>query len=204
VADPSLHTQQIRNCVERYQSGDAAAADELFRAAGARMELLTRQMLRGFPNVRAWTETADVLQSSVLRLLNTLRKIQPISTRHFYNLVGLHIRRELLDLARSFASRNEISMRTGDGADSRQADGLLLADRFNDAPDELETWCRFHSSIEQLPDEEREVLSLCYYQGWTQIQVAEVLHVSERTVRTRWQSACLKLNKLMKGQLPPL
>lgn len=168
------------------------------------MELLTRQMLRGFPNVRAWTETADVLQSSVLRLLNTLRKIQPTSTRHFFNLVALHIRRELIDLARSFAARKETLWKARNAADSGTADGQFLADRFNDAPDELETWCRFHSSIEQLPDEEREVLSLCYYQGWTQIQVAEVLRVSERTVRTRWQSACLKLNKLMKGQLPPL
>ena len=83
-----LDTLLLRDYVDRYRAGDAGAADQLFRAVGARLECLAHRMVRGFPKVRALTETADVLQSSLLRLLNTLRELQPTSTRHFFNLVA--------------------------------------------------------------------------------------------------------------------
>ena len=40
-------------------------------------------------------------------------------------------------------------------------------------------------------------------QGWTQVQIAELFQVDERTIRRRWQSACLRLHQLVKGELPP-
>jgi RNA polymerase sigma-70 factor (ECF subfamily) len=44
-----------------------------------------------------------------------------------------------------------------------------------------------------LPDEEREVVNLLWYDELTQEEVATVLNVSLRTVKRRWQSARLKL-----------
>jgi RNA polymerase sigma factor (sigma-70 family) len=54
----------------------------------------------------------------------------------------------------------------------------------------------------QLPVEEREVVSLTYYHGWTQAEVATLLQVTVRTVQRRWQSACLHLNRLVGENLP--
>jgi DNA-directed RNA polymerase specialized sigma24 family protein len=48
------------------------------------------------------------------------------------------------------------------------------------------------------------VFSLSFYHAWTQQQIAELLGVTERTVRRRWQAACLELNRLVGGQLPGL
>jgi hypothetical protein len=36
----------------------------------------------------------------------------------------------------------------------------------------------------------------------SQGQIAELFQMDERTVRRRWQSACLKLNRQVGGQLP--
>src|SRR5438034_560206 len=102
MSDVPLDTLHMNHCVGRWQAGDAAAADELVRAVAQRLEHVTRKMLRGFPTVRGWAETGNVLQGSLLRLLHTLRHLQPESTRHFFNLAAVHIRRELLDLARRY------------------------------------------------------------------------------------------------------
>jgi RNA polymerase sigma-70 factor (ECF subfamily) len=196
MPDGSLDTVEMHQFVQRWQSGDAGAADALFRIIGQRLEHLARRMLRGYPNVRQWADTADVLQGTVYRLLNTLRRLQPPSTRDFFNLAAAHVRRELLDLARRHA-RRELPPGTGDSAVSA---GPVDPSWEND--DELELWSRFHEAVEELPPEEREVFSLSFYHAWTQQQIADLLGVNERTVRRRWQSACLDLNRKLGGQLP--
>jgi DNA-directed RNA polymerase specialized sigma24 family protein len=56
--------------------------------------------------------------------------------------------------------------------------------------------------VAQLPEEECEVLSLAFYHGWKQAQIADLLGVDVRTVRRRWQGACLRLNRLVGEDLP--
>src|SRR5437762_2346301 len=102
----SFETFHLNAYVVRWQQGDNQAADALCRAVGDRLEHLARRMLRTFPNVRQWADTLDVYQSAVWRLLNTLRRVNPPSTRDFFNLAANHIRCELIDLARR-AKRRE-------------------------------------------------------------------------------------------------
>lgn len=49
-----------------------------------------------------------------------------------------------------------------------------------------------------LPTDEREVVGLIFYHGWSQEEVAELFQVTERTVRRWWQSARLKLHERLK------
>ena len=203
MPDNSLDTVQLQRCVERWQQGERSAVDELLRTIGNQLESLARRMLRGFPRVRSWAETGDVLQGSLLRLLNTLQSLRPHSTQHFFSLAALHVRRELLDLARHFASRGERQV-AGDSADGSSAGLAQAADPHSVSAEDLELWCRFHEQVDQLPTEEREVIGLVFYHGWTQVQVAELFQVDVRTVRNRWQSACRKLHTLLDGQLPSL
>jgi DNA-directed RNA polymerase specialized sigma24 family protein len=69
-----------------------------------------------------------------------------------------------------------------------------------DAPDGLEAWSIFHQEITNVPAEEREVVGLIFYHGWTQVQVADLFRVHVRTVRRRWGSVLLKLRRAMKRQ----
>ncbi len=202
MADASLDTVHLRHCVERWQQGDRAAADELLLVAGHRLERLARKMLKGFPNVRAWAETGDVLQSSLVRLLRNLRARCPSSTRDFYSLAALHVRRELLDLARYFRGRRCVSLDLPGNAAESHAGGLPVVEKRIPSPDELELWCRFHEAVEELPAHEHEVVGLVFYHGWTQAQIAELLGVDVRTVRRRWQAACLELHAALGGELP--
>lgn len=62
---------------------------------------------------------------------------------------------------------------------------------------ELERWCTFHEQVEQLPVEEREVVGLTVYHNWTQVEIAELFGVSERTIRRRWLEALRKLHAVL-------
>ena len=68
----------------------------------------------------------------------------------------------------------------------------------------MQRWCAFHEAVERLPLMEREVVGLKFYHGWTNQAIGEVFGVSEKMVRKHWQSACMKLNDLLGGELPVL
>jgi len=76
-----------------------------------------------------------------------------------------------------------------------------LAESTNE-PARLATWTEFHERVEGLPDEDRALFDLLWYQGLTQAEAGDILGVSERTVNTRWVKARLKLHRALGGQLP--
>jgi RNA polymerase sigma factor (sigma-70 family) len=198
---------QIRLCIDRLQAGDEAARDELLSRSCDRLRRLTRKMLRGFPGVRRWEQTDDVLQNASLRLCSALREVRPPTAADFFRLAAAAIRRELLDLARRHAgahglgaNHNSLAAAPGGAADA-SANDLRFADTTND-PDQLDAWSEFHRAADALPAEAREIFDLLYYQGVSQLEAAAILGVSERTVKRRWQSARLQLHGALEGRMP--
>lgn len=175
-------TTKLQHWLDLMKEGDNQARTELIGHACERLRLLTRRMLRGYPLVRRWEQTDDVLQNAMLRLYRALANVTPDSLRHFYNLAALQIRRELLDLAKHHA-RNDGQIEPGEPPD---ADG---------EPSSLVEWSEFHSLVESLPAEEREVFALVWYHDLSLAEAAEVLGVSTRTVIRRWQAARIRLQK---------
>ena len=54
-----------------------------------------------------------------------------------------------------------------------------------------------------MPEEEQEVFNLLWYEQLTHEQAAEVLGVTTRTVRRRWQDARYRLQKARFGEPLP-
>jgi RNA polymerase sigma-70 factor (ECF subfamily) len=69
-------------------------------------------------------------------------------------------------------------------------------------PDDFDLWARFHEAVDELPEEEREVVGLVFYHGWTQARIADLFDVDERTIRRRWSAACRRLRELVGGYVP--
>lgn len=205
--DPELQTTTLHNLIDRIQGGDDVARDELLRRVCDRLERLCRKMLGRFPGVRRWEQTGDVLQNALMRLLRSLQQIRPASTRDFFGLAAEHIRRELIDLARHYQAERRFAGQHVTPIGLAQSENASAASweptgKEDDTTD-LERWRTFHEAVEKLPIEEREVVGLIFYHGWTQLEVADLFQVNERTVRRRWQSACLKLQELLGGEIPP-
>lgn len=197
--ESTFDTLALHGMVDRWQAGDREAMDQLIRQVGDRLERLARKMLVGYAAVRGTADTFDVLQNSTLRLMNALNAVRPAGTRDFFNLAAVQIRRELIDLGRRGARRRETSFSNDDQSDS--AATPILRDGY-DA--DLELWTRFHEVVEELPVEQREVVGLIFYHGWTQPKIAELFGVDVRTVRRWWQLACVDLNRRLNDRLPDL
>jgi len=206
VSEPELHTTQLHRLVERIQAGDALAQNELVRLSGGRLEQLASSMLRRFPGVRRWEETGDLLQNALLRLLKSLEAVRPESTRQFFGLAAEQLRRELLDLARHYQGPHGLGAHHASGVlappTGNAVPGLDPADPAAAETAELERWQAFHEAVATLPEDEREVVALIYYHGWSRVQIAAFLHINERTVRRRWRSACLRLGEALGDDLP--
>jgi RNA polymerase sigma-70 factor (ECF subfamily) len=206
VTETSSQTVQIQACLDRLRGGDEAAGAELLDCACGRLRSLARRMLKGYPNVRRWEQTDDVLQNAALRLCRTLRQVTVETPRDFFRLAALNIRRELLDLAKHYYGPLGQGTRhaTWNPGRSTTADESALPDPadLSGEPGRLAAWSEFHEQIGALPEEEREVFDLLWYQGLSQAEAAELLEVSERTVKRRWQAARLKLHEALGGEVP--
>jgi RNA polymerase sigma-70 factor (ECF subfamily) len=195
----SFRTSQLLSLLDRMRAGDRAAENELFRYVGGRLERLARKMLRGFPAVRRWTGSDDVLQNASLRLRLALKEVRPGSSAQFFGQAAKEIRRELLDLKRHYCGPEGI------GANQHtDRPGTPAREPADPAPghDELEEWCEFHRQVARLPEEERAVVDLHFYQGLSKAEAAELLGVDVRTVQRRWNAALQRLRSPREGAGP--
>jgi RNA polymerase sigma-70 factor (ECF subfamily) len=155
-------------------------------------------MLHGYPQLRRWEQTDDVLQNSMIRLHRALADVRLESVRHFFRLAASVVRRELIDLARHhLGPEGAGAHHHTDGQPADDAGGSLHVDAME--PYDLSSWTEFHLEVENLPDDEQEVVSLLFYEGLTQEEAAKVLSISLRTLKRRWQAAKLRLSEVLHG-----
>jgi RNA polymerase sigma-70 factor (ECF subfamily) len=158
-------------------------------------------MTSRFPRVKRWVETEDVLQAASRRLYKSLAVIKPADLYEFLGLARLQIRRELLDLARRYRrwlsqSQALANNPRWDGPNSA-VPSMQPDDRIG-SPSELLMLTEIHEVVERLPDDERQVVELLYYDGLTQREAAELLGVAPATIKRLWMKARLKLGKYLK------
>jgi RNA polymerase sigma-70 factor (ECF subfamily) len=204
----STHGQtiEIQGWLDRLQAGDEAARKELINCACHRLERLTRKMLHDWSRVHRWEETCDVMQNASLRLFRSLAEVKPATALDFFRLAAVNIRRELHDLAKHYYGPRGLGANhaTAIWTSSSDDDGprSLEAESGDDDPAHLAAWAEFHAQINRLPDEERDVFDLLWYQELSQAEAARLLDVSERTVKRRWASARMRLHEVLGATLP--
>jgi RNA polymerase sigma-70 factor (ECF subfamily) len=163
-------------------------------------------MLQAYPGVRSLEETDDVFQNAVIRLYRALKQVVPASVREFIGLATTQIRRELIDLARYYQSRQNTQVHIdAPRKPNASSNGPTLTwDRVDTTPgpEQLASWTNFHEQIGALPEDDREMFDLLWYQGLTQSEAAGLLQMSLATVKRRWLAARRKLCRALDGDLP--
>jgi len=184
---------RLQSLVDAVRGGDPRSRDTLLNHACDRLLVLTRRMFRGRPGLQRWEQTDDVFQNAMLRLHRSLGEARVETTRHFFNLAALQIRRELIDLGRKHFGPHGIGRNLHtDHQPSDQAGGGLHS--LESEPSDLAEWTEFHERVQALPDAEREVFDLLYYEGISQDEAATILCCSVRTIRRRWNDAKIRLH----------
>jgi RNA polymerase sigma factor (sigma-70 family) len=197
MPDMLVPSSSLKPLLARASAGDIAARNELFEAVYEPLVRRVRRQLACFPTVRRWDEADDVLHSALYRLLCALAQRKPDSVAAFFALASVEIRGELLDRARRY-SRPAWRFTHGIPAplDRRVPFEESVPD-CKDNPKSLAEWTTLQEASERLPAAEREVISLALHHGWTQARMTELFHVTEQTIRHRWDSAVRKLRRRM-------
>jgi len=187
---------EFQSLLDRLSAGDAGARERLIELACERLKRLTRKMFADAPGLRRWEDSADVFQNAVLRFWNSLQATMPATPTEFFRLAALNIRRELIDLCRHhFGPEGSAAHRISTGGSGIAVDSPQST--FD--PSRLTMWTEFHERVALLPDDERELFDLMWYQGLTHPEAAGLLAVPERTLRRRWRAARARLYATLRG-----
>jgi RNA polymerase sigma-70 factor (ECF subfamily) len=158
-----------------------------------RLRQLARTIFhQDFPRLEGIHETGSILNELALRLLRSLRQARPATPRAFFAYASSQIRYILIDFARRHdqrAAANDQQLRKA---------ATEPVDPEGEAAD-LVIWTEFHEAVEHLPEEEREVVNLHFYQGLTQAETAQLLGIHDRAVSRRWLHALAKLSASLPG-----
>ncbi len=162
---------------------------ELLARAVGRLHLLCATVLyQRYPRLTQAPlnlQAEELLSSVVERLLKAMQKARPNGVRQFFALANQHMRWELNDLARRLDR---------DDPDIQLMESLAIAPE-SSGSELSQSARRMLKAIEDLPEEEREVFSLIRIQDITQVEAAEILGVSVKTIQRRLNRSLLLLTK---------
>ena len=184
-------TLHLKRCLERLQGDDPSAKSELLSYASRRLELLADRIFSNFRPLHPFSETDDLLQETMIRLLRSPDDVEPPTIVAFMGLAALQMRRSLSDMARKQFGQFK-------GLESNQIDPhnevadrpvLTQIDDQRNAPGIIMSWPVFHDAAAQLPYLERTAFDLIFYHGLPRIEVGTLMNLSVRQVARYWQSA---------------
>ncbi len=190
-----MNDERTTAVVQRYldELAGGSPAEPIVRAlmdrAVRRLHLLCARLLyRSYPRLQEPPlnlQVDELLGAVAERLLKALRNVHPRTVRQLFALADQHMRWELNDLARRLDDQ-PAALGLGEGlvpSPASSGSGLTPEGR------------RMLQAIGDLPDDEREAFSLVRIQGLTQVEAAEVLGVSIKTVQRRVNRALLTLEE---------
>lgn len=167
------------------REGDKVAAGEAFSLLYDELRQLARSRLHQHQQFTL-LDTTSLLHESYLKILGV--EALPIQGRkHFFTYASTVMRSVIVDFARARAAE-----RRGGESDHLVLD-TSLSEKLGAPEDDV---VRIHEALEVLQQADStlvQVVEMRYFGGLTELEVAEALDISERTVRRSWEKAKLLL-----------
>jgi RNA polymerase sigma factor (TIGR02999 family) len=164
--------------------GTPGAIASVFESAYPELCALASARLRGRGQVAL--ETTVLVHETFLRFAQR-GELQVQDRAHFFKYAGRVMRSVIVDRV-----RERMAQRRGSGATHTPLTTQVQAEGLGGEEEIL----RVHAALEGLADDEPrlvEVVQLRYFAGMTDSEIAEVLGVTDRTVRRDWEKARLLL-----------
>ncbi len=177
--------------IREAHSGDAGARDRLFATAYSELRRLAHARLRGGGR-DAMLDTTALVHESYLRFLDT-GQLRADDRRAFFAYASRIMRSVIIDTVRERRAE-----RRGGGLQAVTLDTHVAA-QLPSGEDEV---LQVHEALLSLEDAEPRlvrVVEMRYFSGYTELEIAETLDVTERTVRRDWEKARLLLMAMLKS-----
>jgi RNA polymerase sigma-70 factor (ECF subfamily) len=137
-------------------------------------------------------EAEDVLQEVFLQVWRRAADFDENRGRPFTWLVTL-ARSRGIDRLRTLAARERVAI--AGARDEAEAISDAASDAFRSEQREL-----VNNALAQLPDEQKRLLLLAYFDGLSQSEIAARVGAPLGTVKTRMRAGMMKLRELLKGK----
>ncbi|MBX3636239.1 MAG: sigma-70 family RNA polymerase sigma factor [Rubrivivax sp.] len=181
----------ITQLLARARDGDRPAFDALFERLYPDLRRLAHARLAGHQRGTGM-ETTVLLHECYMRFLQS-GSLTPTDRGHFIAYASHVMRSIIVDAVR--AARRE---RRGGDAQHVTLD-TALSDALAQPQDELLDIDRALDSLARLEPRLAQVVEMRYFVGMTDGDIAQVLGVTDRTVRRDWEKARLLLAHALKG-----
>jgi RNA polymerase sigma factor (TIGR02999 family) len=175
----------LTDWLQQAAAGRRTAIGQVFEALYPELRRIAHARLYHQAGV-AGLSTTVLVHEAFLRLV-AAQSLQVDDRRHFLAYAAKTMRHLIVDLA-----REHLTQRRGGDLERVTLDTLAAEGLSAPAPDEQVL--AVHDALERLgalDAEAAEVVELRYFAGYTEVEIAEVHGVSERTVRRRWDRARL-------------
>jgi RNA polymerase sigma factor (TIGR02999 family) len=167
------------------RQGDQDAAGEAFSLLYADLRRLARSRLRQHQTMTL-LDTTSLVHESYLKLVGA--QSLPVEDRQHFFAYAAHVMRSVIV---DFARARLAERRGGDAEhvvlDTAMGDGIAAPE--NDV-------LRVHEALDVLAQADArlaQVVEMRYFGGMTELEIADALGLSERTVRRSWEKARLLL-----------
>ena len=177
-ADP-----HITLLLQQAAGGDRAALDAVYASLYPDLKRVARARLRQQGRAES-ISTTMLVHESFVRLVNA-RGLRLQDRRHFFAYAAKTMRNIIIDSA-----REHLAERRGGGAEHvTLGDAGAMQVAGPDASDELVRVNEALHELEAVDPELAELVEMRYFGGYSEIEIAELQGVTERTVRRRWDKA---------------
>lgn len=195
--NPGRGPGEVTRAVAALRGGDRPALDALFDRIYPELRDLARgQVYRCTPGD---TVTPTVLVHELYLKLSRAHRVTAKDRAHFLSLAGRVMRQILVDRARGMQARKRSG---GPMADPLLLDAALLDPGGPDQVLELLELDRALGQLESLDPRLSQVVELRFFAGLSNEETAEVLGVTDRTVRRDWRKARAFLLRAMSHDGP--
>jgi RNA polymerase sigma factor (TIGR02999 family) len=180
---PTDAASDLTQWLREAQRGDAACAERAFALLYPELQRIARSRLRGH-QVPTLLDTEALVHESFIRFAQG-SAVDFASRKHFYAWVAKAMRHLVVD----FVRRRQAQQRGGEL--ERVTLNTELDAGSGDAAQDLDVE-HLHGALErlaQLDPSLAELVELRIFGGYTELEAAQALGVSERTLRRQWQKA---------------
>jgi RNA polymerase sigma factor (TIGR02999 family) len=183
--DAGMDEPEFDALIGRVNAGDKGARDALFAAAYPALRDLASARLRDGGGHAGGIDTTQLVHESYLRLARSAR-LRPETRREFFAYAARVMREFIVETLRRPRVGEPLTLDTAtELALSTEADDVL----------------RLHEALAALQAAEprlAQVVEMRYFGGYTEVEIGEVLGLTERTVRRDWDKARLLLLALLR------
>lgn len=185
-----VESSQTRLLLRNWRDGVADGRDQLIGKLYPELEQIAAARLRREQN--SSLSTGDLINDAVLRLVQ-MERISLADKSHFIALASRMMRHILIDHAR---------LRSSSKRSHRKVE---LSTQIEDGPRRIDLGALDAAlmRLRVLDEELMEIVEMRYFGGMTTADIAEVMGVSEPTVKRRWQVARAWLADALANPIDP-